>query len=222
MIGNNIADKINSLGKTVKKSKEKEDERQEINISPEKRQQIIDDLRFFWYHIKMEYQKITDLLGTTPNEVPRFITKNWIEVYDQLGNAEDRYKPSKQIRFKTSMLKSDLCDFSDAYIVVKGTITLTKTDGRRFIDIRNRFLAFKNNVPFTNCISKINNVLIDNAEDLDVVMPMYNLLENSKGYRKTTGSLSNYYSDEPNDFPANNYNANPITILSLLNTNAAL
>ena len=70
------------------------------------------------------------------------------------------------------MLRLDLCDFSEAYIVVKGTITLTKTDGRSFIDIRNRSLAFKNNAPFTNCISKINNVLIDNAEDLDVVMPM--------------------------------------------------
>ena len=70
------------------------------------------------------------------------------------------------------MLRSDLCDFSDAYIVLKGTITLTKINGRGFIDIRNRFLAFKNNVPFTNCTSKINNVLIDNAEYLDVVMPM--------------------------------------------------
>ena len=99
-----------------------------------------------------------------------------------------------------------------AYIVVKGTVTLTKTDRRRFIDIKNRFLAFKNNAPFTYCISKINNVLIDNAEDLDVVMPMYNLLEYLKNYRKTTGSLWNYYRDEPNDFPANNYNANPITI----------
>ena len=97
------------------------------------------------------------------------------------------------------MLRSDLCDFSDAYIVVKGTITLTKTGGRDFIGIRNRFLAFKNNAPFTNCISKINNVLIDNAEDLDVVMPMYNLLEYSKNYRKTTGSLWNYYRDEPSN-----------------------
>ena len=75
------------------------------------------------------------------------------------------------------MLRSDVCDFSDLYIVVKGTIILTKTNGRRIIDIRNRILAFKNNAPFTNCISKINNVLIGNAEDLDVVMPMYNLLE---------------------------------------------
>ena len=90
------------------------------------------------------------------------------------------------------MLRSDLCDFSDAYIVVKGTITLTKDADTEFIDVRNRSSAFKNNVPFTNCISKINNVLIDNAEDLDVVMPMYNLLEYSKNYRKATRRLWNY------------------------------
>ena len=101
------------------------------------------------------------------------------------------------------MLRSDLCDYSDAYIVVKGDITLTKTNGREIIDIRNRFLAFKNSAPFTNCISKINNVLIDNAEDLDIVMPMYNLLEYSKNYRKTTGSFWNYYRDEPNNPPLN-------------------
>ena len=103
MIGNKIADKITSLGKT--KIKEKEDKRQEIYLPPEKRQQIIDDLRLFWYHIKMEYQKITNLLGTTPDEVPRFITRKWIEVHDQSGNAEDRHKPSRQIRFKTSILR---------------------------------------------------------------------------------------------------------------------
>ena len=67
------------------------------------------------------------------------------------------------------MLRSDLCDFSDPYIVAKGTVTLTKTEGRGFIDIRNKFLAFENNTPFINCISKINNVLIDNAEDLQSV-----------------------------------------------------
>ena len=72
---------------------------------------------------------------------------------------------------------------------MKGDITLTKANGRRVIAIRNRFLAFKNNGPFTNCISKINNVLIDSAEDLDIVMSMYILLEYSKNYRKTTGSF---------------------------------
>ena len=63
----------------------------------------------------MEYQKITNLLGTTLDEVPRFITKKWVEVHDQSGSADDRYKPNKQIRFKTSMLRSDLWDYSDAY-----------------------------------------------------------------------------------------------------------
>ena len=74
----------------------------------------------------MEYQKITNLLGTKPNEMPRFITKKWVEVHNQSGDANDRNKPNKPIRFKTSMLRSALCDFSDAHIVVKGDITLTK------------------------------------------------------------------------------------------------
>ena len=73
----------------------------------------------------MEYQKIINLLGTMIDEVPRFITKKWVEVHDQSGSADDRHKLSKQIRLKKSMLRSDLCDYSDAYIVVKGTITVT-------------------------------------------------------------------------------------------------
>ena len=133
----------------------------------------------------MEYQKITNLLGTMLDEVPKPNTKKWIEVHDQSGSADDRYNPSKQIRFKKSILRSGLCDYSDAYIVVKGDITLTKTNGREIIDIRNRFSVFKGNEPFMNCISKMNNVLIDNAEDLDIVMIIYNLLEYSKNYRKT-------------------------------------
>ena len=90
-------------------------------------------------------------------------------VDDQL---EENYNANKEIRTKTSMLRSDLCGFSDAYIVVKGTITLeVDYDANK----RNKNLAFKNNVPFINCISKINGVQIGNADDLDVVMPMYNL-----------------------------------------------
>ena len=115
------------------------------------------------------------------------------------------------------MLRSDLCDFGDAYSAAKRTITFTKIDGIDFIDIRNRFLAFKNNSLFTSFIWKINNVLIDNTEDLDVVMPMYNLLEYCKYYKKATGSLWNYYRDEPNnpllnddDPPTVNYNADHI------------
>ena len=114
------------------------------------------------------------------------------------------------------MLRSDLCDFNDAYIVVKGNIIVDKkTFTANDFDAPNntadnaiatntandnafgeKQLVFKNNAPFINCISKINGVQIDNAEDLDVVMPMYNLLEYSKNYRKTTGSLWNYYRDE--------------------------
>ena len=153
----------------------------------------------------MEYQNITNLLGATPNGVTRFITKKWIEVHDQSGNAEDRYKPSKQITFKTSMLRSDLCDFSDAYIVVKATITVTGINNR---SRKNRPLAFKNNAPFISCISKINNTLIDNVGNLVVAMPMYNLIKHSKNYRKTTGSLWNYCRDELIDDTRTNNNPN--------------
>ena len=93
------------------------------------------------------------------------------------------------------MLRSDLCDYSDAYIVLKGTITVNNPDNAK----GNKAVTFKNNAPFINCISKINGAKIDNAEDLDVVMPMYNLLKYSKNCRKTTGSLRNYYKDEPSD-----------------------
>ena len=90
----------------------------------------------------MEYQKDLSLLDKTFDNVLRFITTKWIEVNDQPGSAEDRYKPSKQIRFKTSMLRSSLCDYSDAYIVVKANITLTEAANRNLIDVRNRVLAF--------------------------------------------------------------------------------
>ena len=143
----------------------------------------------------MEFQKIANFLDTTSDDkdLPRFVTKKWIEVYDQ---SEKNYNPNKEIRIKTSMLRSDLCDFSDVYIVVEVDITL---EGDNDANKRKKNLAFKNNAPFINCISKINGIKIDNAEDLDVVMPMYNLLECSKSYRKTTGSLWNYYRDEPRD-----------------------
>ena len=130
----------------------------------------------------MEYQKITNLLGNIPDKVFRFITKKWIEVHDQSGTAENRYNPNKQIRFKTSVLRSDLCDYGDAYIVVKGDITVLRGNN----EAHDKKLAFKNNALFICCISKINNTVIDNAENLDIVMLMFNLLEYSKNYRKTT------------------------------------
>ena len=84
---------------------------------------------------------------------------------------------------KTPMLRSDLCEFSDAYIVLKGTITAEQNVNRNN-DGNNKPFIFKNNAPFINCISKINGVLIDNTEDLDVVMPMCILIEYSKNYTK--------------------------------------
>ena len=140
----------------------------------------------------MEYQKTANLLDAASDNVLRFITKKWLEVHDQSGSAEDRNKPIKQIRFKTSMLRSDLYDFSDAYIVVNGAITVTGTNNR---SRKNRPLVFKNNAPFISCISKINNTITD-TQDLDVATPMYNLIEYSKNYRKTKSSLWNYYSDK--------------------------
>ena len=103
------------------------------------------------------------------------------------------------------MLRSYLCDYSDASIVVKGTITVEGVDGNKK---RDKKLSFKNNAPFRSCISKINNTFIDNTEDLDIVMTIYNLLENSGNYSMTSGSLWNYYRDKINDYANENNGAN--------------
>ena len=165
----------------------------------------------------MEFQKIVKFLDTTSDDkdLPRFVTKKWIEVYDQSGG---KYNVNKEIRTKTSMLKSDLCDYSDPYIVLKGNINVTKKYLLLIIlrhliiqmqlqmllmllmimRLVKKNLVSKNKTPFINCNSKINCVKIDNTEDLEVVMPMYNLLECSKNYKKTTGSFCKYYRDKPN------------------------
>ena len=110
------------------------------------------------------------------------------------------------------MLRSDLCDYSDAYILVKGTITVTapgvNNNANNIRDKRNRPLILKNNAPFVSCITRVNGELIEDADDLDIVMPIYNLLEYSKNYRKTIGSLHNYYRDELNDDADDNNFAN--------------
>ena len=100
------------------------------------------------------------------------------------------------------MLQSDLYDYSDTYIVVRGTIAVTDPND----DAYDKKLAFKSNAPFISCITKINNTLIDNSEDSDIVMSMYNLIEYSKDYSKTSGSLRNYCRDEPNSGAEGNIN----------------
>ena len=112
-------------------------------------------------------------------------------------SSGETYNTNKQIRFKTSLLSSDLCDFRDSYIAVKGIVTVSADERDR--DKMNRQVILKSNAPFISCISKINGVLVENVEDLDIVMPIYNLLEYSKNYLKTSASLRNYFRDELTD-----------------------
>ena len=148
----------------------------------------------------MEYQKIANLLdGNKSNQPSKFRTKNWVEINDE---SRGTYNVNSQIKFKTTMLKSSLCDYSDAYILVKGTITITGAGAdaaARQADERDKGVIFKNCALFTNCVSQINNTQVDNAKDIDIVMPMYNLIEYSDNYAKTSGSLWQYYRDEPNN-----------------------
>ena len=110
------------------------------------------------------------------------------------------------------MLISDLCDYSNAYIVVKGIVTVSAHERDR--DQMNRQVILKNNAPFISCISKVNGVLVENAEDLYIVMAMYNLLEYSKNYSKTSASLWNYYRDELTDETNDNNGPNKNVINS--------
>ena len=114
-------------------------------------------------------------------DLPRFVTEKGLKF--SVKQEELITTPIKRIRMKTPMLRSDLCEFSDAYIVLRGTITAEQNVNRNN-DGNNKPFIFKNNAPFINCISKINGVLIDNTEDLDVVMPMCILIEYSKNYTK--------------------------------------
>ena len=145
----------------------------------------------------MEYDKINNLLLSEDNEseqLSKFITREYVRVNSLLNT----YNENKSIRFKTPMLRSNLCDYSDAYILVNGTITVTE-DRQNKRDRQNRPLILKNNAPFISCITRINGELIEDADDLDIIMPMYNLLEYSNNYRKTRESLYNYYRDELSD-----------------------
>ena len=150
----------------------------------------------------MEYDKINNLLLSEDNEsekLSKFVTREYVRV-NSLSNT---YNENKLIRFKTPMLRLNLCDYSDAYILVKGTITVTapgvNNNANNIRDKRNRPVILKNNAPFVSCKTRINGELIEYADDLDIVLSMYNLLEYSKNYRKTIGSLYNYYRDELSD-----------------------
>ena len=161
----------------------------------------------------MEYDKINNLLDSESEILSKFVTREYVRV----NSLSNMYNENKSIRFKTPMLRPDLCDYADAYILVNGTITVTAAAGANNIrEKRNKPLILKNNAPFVSCITKINNELIEDEEHLDIAMPIYNLLEYSKNYRKTIGSLYNYYRDElSDDADDNNFNN-----IKLVNSNA--
>ena len=135
----------------------------------------------------MKCQKITTLTDDASDQPSKFKTKNWVEIN---GESRGTYNVNSQIKFKTTMLKSSLCDYSDAYILVKGTITVNNTAAANAnANNTNKKVVFKNSAPFTNCIIEINNTQVDNAKDIDIVVSMYNLIEHSDNYSKTSGSL---------------------------------
>ena len=142
----------------------------------------------------MEYQKIANLIDSASNQTSKFRTKNWVEINDE---SRGTYNVNNQIKFKTTVLKSSLCDYNDAYILVKGTITVNNTAAADADANNTKRVIFKNCVPCTNCINEINNTQVDNAKDIDTVMPMYNLIECSDNYSKTSGSLWQYCKDIP-------------------------
>ena len=139
----------------------------------------------------MEYKKITNLLGglVDPEKLPRYTTIKWVEIYDE---SDGTYNPNKDVRFKTTELTNYLCDWEQAYIAVTGKITTANPNNAAY----NKKLALKNNAPFFSCVTRINYILIDDCQDLDIVMSMYNLINYSKNYEKTTWSLWSYFRDE--------------------------
>ena len=127
----------------------------------------------------MEYKKIIKLVDDTPNQPTKFQAKHWVEINDE---SRVTCNTNSQIKFKTSMLRSSLCDYSDAHILVRGTITEAEVAvGGGNNNIQE---VFKNCAPFTNYINEINNTKIDNAKNIDIVIPMYNLIEYSNNHSK--------------------------------------
>ena len=118
----------------------------------------------------MEYQIKANLLDSSPNQPSKFRTMNWLEINDE---SKESYKAGSDINFKTTMLRSNLCDYADAYLLVKGTITITGEEddaAAKQLDQRNKDVIFKNCAPFTKWTSRIKNTEIDNAQDIDIVM----------------------------------------------------
>ena len=145
---------------------------------------------------KKKKQKKKNKLDNTPDQTSKFGTNYWVEIND---DARVTYNTNSQVEFKISMLKSRLWDYSHEYILASRAITINGAeddDNAKRLDKINKGVISKDCVPFTDCISEINNTQIDNAKDLDVVMLMYNSIEYSNNYLETSGSLWQYYWDD--------------------------
>ena len=135
------------------------------------------------------------MLDSGSDQPCKFRTKIWVEINDK---SRETYSVNKQIRFKTSMLRSSLCDYSDVYILVKRNKSVNNTAAADAnANNTNKKFIFKYCAPLTDCISKVNNTQVDNAKVIDILMPMYNLIEYSDNYSKTSGSLGEYCKDIP-------------------------
>ena len=142
----------------------------------------------------MESQKIINLLNSNNNDSQKFATKRWYIIQDQSqGEYGDGTDGNTPIKYDTKLIKANLCDYSDAYILVTGNIENKPSN--------NTIVAFKNCAPFQTCNVNINDEYVEVAKYLDIIMPMYNLLEYSDNYEDTTGSLYQFKRDEP---PNNN------------------
>ena len=134
----------------------------------------------------MEYHKIINLLDNTPNQTNKFRTEYWIDIN---GDARGKHDKDSQIRFQTSSLKLSLIEYSDAYILVKGTISITQILTEAEPDDNGKVVVLKSCGWLTEWISEKNHTEIDNARDIYAVMLMYNLIECSDKYSKASGSF---------------------------------
>ena len=134
----------------------------------------------------METQKIINLLNDSSNEESKFATKKWYVIDSQ--TTKGKYKQGDTIKFETETIKSSLCDYSDAFILVTGNITVTADNDTD--------VAFRNCAPFSTCTTKINDVCIDDANHIYIAVPMYKLIKYRDNYSDTSGSLWHFKRDE--------------------------
>ena len=206
MIGNRIAEKLKkTASRSTPENPKKNAYKQQRSLrqythQQKSKNQLLMNFNYYNYKYKarIRYQKITNLLKKANDQPSKFKTRKWIEM-NYISNGT--YETGKQIKLSTSILKSRDCDYSYAYILVKETIKVAGAEedaAARRTDKRNKLVTLINCTQFTHCTIQINNAQDDNAEYLDILMLMYNLIEYSNNYVKTSKSLWQYHKDISN------------------------